>query len=385
MKALRMKKTIKAFNTGSLELPDDATFLHLSPFQPGGLFGGAIRSSETTRIIKEIYPNSYVIHCWNVSLENKPMPSFLAGNNDVLSDVKMLYIDFKIELRLEAIPDAVIFDHPWLWNEAKKIKKMFPHCKIIHASQNIEWKLKKDLLAKLDKDVSDKVISLVKDLEVEIANEADLITCCTDSDKKWFLDNGAKNVIVANNGTSIKISHVESSKKYALTVGSGHPPNVAGSLKYLNDATEWLPEDTDLMFVGGMCDGLRGALGKERDENKNSTIRFLGSRNNDELAKLIQSASVIVLPIPYGGGSNLKTSEALVSGRPIVGTTVSFRGFQEFMNAENVVVTDDIEEFHNAVNLFCNEKLPTVKRTNIESLSWDSTFKEFIKYITSNN
>jgi glycosyltransferase involved in cell wall biosynthesis len=380
-----MKKTIKAFNTGGLDLPDDATFLHLSPFQPGGLFGGAIRSSETTRMIKQVYPNSYTIHCWNILLEEKPMPSFLAGHTDVLSDVKMLYIDFKVELYLEAIPDAVIFDHPWLWNEAKKIKKMFPHCKIIHSSQNIEWKLKENLLDKLDKDTSNKIISLVKNLEIEIAKEADLIICCTDSDKQWFLDNEAKDVIVANNGTSIKVSQVESGKKYAFTVGSGHPPNIAGSLKYLNNATEWLPEDTDLIFVGEMCDGLKGALGKERDEDKNSTIRFLGSRNNDELAKLIQSASVIVLPIPYGGGSNLKTSEALVSGRPIVGTTVSFRGFKEFMYAKNVVVTDDIEEFHNAVKTFCNKKLPTVKRTNIESLSWDSTFKEFIKYITSNN
>lgn len=380
-----MNKSISAYNTGGLELPSDATFLHLSPFQPGHLFGGAIRSSETMRMIQEVYPNSYTIHCWNILLEEKPMPSFLAGHRDVLSDVKMLYIDFKVELYLERIPDVVIFDHPWLWNEAKKIKKMFPNCKIVHSSQNIEWELKQDLLAKLDKDVSGKVISLVKELEIEIAKEVDLVLCVTESDKDWFVANGATNVIAANNGTTIKIAQVESGVKYALTVGSGHPPNVAGSKKYLNDAVKWLPENSDLMFVGGMCDGLRGALGEERDDNKNSTIRFLGGRTNEELAKLIQSASVIVLPIPYGGGSNLKTAEALVSGRPIVGTTVSFRGFKEFMDADNVIVTDDVEEFHNAVINFCEKKIPTVKRKNIESLSWDSTCKEFINYITSNN
>lgn len=380
-----MNKSISAYNNGDLELPKDATFLHLSPFQPGHLFGGAIRSSETIRMIKELYPNSYTIHCWNILLEEKPMPSFLAGHRDVLSDVKMLYIDFKVELYLERIPDVVIFDHPWLWNEAKKIKKMFPHCKVIHSSQNIEWELKQDLLDKLDKDVSDKVINLVKEVEIEIANEADLVVCVTDYDKEWFVANGATNVIAANNGTTIKMSQVESGLKYALTVGSGHPPNVSGSKKYLNDAINWLPRDTDLMFVGGMCDGLRGALGEERDENKNSTIRFLGGRTNEELAKLIQSASVIVLPIPYGGGSNLKTAEALVSGRPIVGTTVSFRGFKEFMNAENVIVTDDIEEFHNEVVNFCNKKLPTIKRKGIDSLSWEATFTEFIDYITYKN
>lgn len=375
-----MTKSIKAYTNGALELPEDAVFLHLSPFKENGLWGGAIRSTEGMKAIKNVYPDSYTIYVWNILLKEKPMPDFLAGHKDVLSDVKMLYIDFKVELYLEKIPDVVIFDHPWLWNEAKKIKKMFPHCKIIHSSQNIEWKLKEDLLSHIDKKIADKVVEFVRDIEIEIAQESDLVVCCTESDKQWFVENNAKKVIVAANGTETTPGIVESDKKYAITVGSGHPPNTAGSLKYLNDATDWFPEGSDMIILGEMCDSLRGHLGAERNEDRDTTLRLLGKRTNEELKKLIQSASVIVLPIPYGGGSNLKTAEALASGRPVVGTTVSFRGFKEFMDSENVIVTDDVTSFQNAVIEFCKEKLPNVIRKNIDSLSWDSSFKEFIRY-----
>lgn len=379
-----IKKSIGSCSLGGiLELPEDAVFLHLSPFVKDGLWGGAIRSHAIMDTIKKHYPSSYTIYCWKIMLKEQPMPSYFAGHNDVLSDVKMLFIDFKVELYLEKAPDVVIFDHPWLWNEAKKIKKMFPNCKIIHSSQNIEWQLKKDLLAHIDKDVAKKVVSFVEKTEKEIAQQSDLVLCCTENDKKWFIENGSKNVIVAGNGTYVKKSNVESSKKYILVVGSGHPPNVKGSLEYLSDATEWMPEDTDLIFVGEMCNGLRGAMGIERNDDKNTTIRFLGKRPNEDLEKLIQSASVIALPIPYGGGSNLKTSEALVSGRPIVGTSISFRGFNDFKDSENVIVADDVNEFRKALNGFCEKKEKTIIRKNIKQLTWDGCLEEFENFITS--
>jgi glycosyltransferase involved in cell wall biosynthesis len=292
-----------------------------------------------------------------------------------------MFKDYYTENYLDRIPDAISFDHPWLWEEAKKLKKMFPNAKLIHSSQNIEFLLKSDLLKELPENARISAVKYVRELEEEIAIECDLILCITELDKLWFQNNGATNVIAANNGTVASPQKIASVNNYALVIGSGHPPNVEGSMKYLNDAAEWLPENSRLIYVGSMCDALRGNVGKEVSLIKGTEVFFLGIRSNDELNKLIASANVILLPIPYGGGSNLKTAEALVSGRPVVGTTKSFRTFESFANSRNVVIADDVDSFREACFNFVSEKLPTVYRYGHEKLMWENTLLPFKKYL----
>lgn len=375
-------KRITAYNVSGLELPPDASILSLSPFPPNGEWGGAIRSNEINKLIKSIYPNSKVLHMFQMPTRLGPIPDFLDNEHPQLTDIKMLYQIFPTENYLDHIPDAIIFDHPWLWFEAKRLKELFPNTKLIHSSHNLEFTLKRELLKGLEPSHIDSIVDFLEDIEFEIANKCDLIICVKESEAEWFKSFGAENVVVANNGTNTNVSSVKSPKKYVLVVGSGHPPNVEGSIKYLYDATNWLPIDTDLIFVGSMCNGLKGRLGKERNDFGNSTIRFLGVRNNEELAKLIESASVIALPIPYGGGSNLKTAEALCSGRPIVSTEIAFRGFEEFKYSENVQITDDIRQFQKSIVWYCGgDKEETVRRKNIENLSWTNTLFPIEKYL----
>jgi glycosyltransferase involved in cell wall biosynthesis len=374
-------KSIKACNNSPLELPDDAVILSLSPFPPDGEWGGAIRSREINKVILDIYPRSKVLHVHQLPVHIAELPDFMKNYHPQLEDIVMLFKDFHSENYLDAIPDAIIFDHPWLWNEAKKLKKRFPNVKLIHSSHNIEFLLKSDLLKELPEDARISAVKYVRELEEEIARECDLVLCITELDKLWFQNNGATNVIAANNGTVASPQKVTSVNNYALVIGSGHPPNIEGSMKYLNDAAEWLPENSRLIYVGSMCDALRGNVGKEVSLVKGTEIFFLGIRSNDELNKLIASANVILLPIPYGGGSNLKTAEALVSGRPVVGTTKSFRTFESFANSRNVVIADDVDSFREACFNFVSEKLPTVYRYGHEKLMWENTLLPFKKYL----
>jgi glycosyltransferase involved in cell wall biosynthesis len=292
-----------------------------------------------------------------------------------------LFKDFHSENYLDAIPDAIIFDHPWLWNEAKKLKKRFPNVKLIHSSHNIEFLLKSDLLNGLNQDAKVEAVKYVRSVEEEIARECDLILCITEIDKLWFQNNGAKNVVCGNNGTQTTPQRVVSPNRYALVIGSGHPPNVEGSIKYLYDATEWMPENSRLIYVGSVCDSIRGRIGKEINPVRNTEVILLGIRSNEDLNKLIASASVILLPIPYGGGSNLKTAEAISSGRPIVGTTKSFREFYNFVTSRNTIVVDEVDDFKEACFNFVEEKLPTVYRYGHEKLLWKATLDPFRRYL----
>jgi glycosyltransferase involved in cell wall biosynthesis len=243
--------------------------------------------------------------------------------------------------------------------------------------------LKSDLLKELNQNDKTDAIKYLREVEEEIAKECDLILCVTELDKLWFQNNGAANVIASNNGTTTTPQRVSSTNKYALVIGSGHPPNVEGSIKYLYDAATWMPNNSMLVYLGDIGKRLRENVGKEISLINSTEVLFLGVKSNEELEKLIASASVILLPIPYGGGSNLKTAEALASGRPIVGTTKSFRSFQPFANSRNVVITDDVDEFRESCFNFVSEKLPTVYRYGHEQLLWSHTLLPFKKYLSN--
>lgn len=378
-------KSIKAYTNSPLELPDDAVILYLSPFPPDGQWGGPIRAEQEFAVMKDIYPNSKMLHVHQLPVHiDENMPKWMDNEHPQLNDILMLFKDFHTQNYLDNIPDAVVCSHPWLWTETKKLKKMFPELKIIHSSHNIEFVLKHELLADLPEKDRIEAIKYIRNVEEEIAREADLVICVTELDKMWFINNGAKQVVACNNGTTTQPSKIASTNPYAVVIGSGHPPNVEGSIKYLYDAPNWLPEASRLIYAGSMCDGLKGNVGREISLSKKSEVVFLGVRPKDDLEKLIASASVILLPIPYGGGSNLKTAEALASGRPVVGTTKSFRGFEGFIGSRNVVVTDDIEEFKEACYNFVSEKLPTVYRHGWERLLWKATLTPLREYLKGN-
>jgi glycosyltransferase involved in cell wall biosynthesis len=378
-------KKIRAYSESGFSLPNDAVVVSLSPFPKDGEWGGAIRSREISRAIKNVFPKSYVVNCNTLHYAWLPMPDFVKQGHPQLDDIRMLFKDFGIEGFLDGVPDAIIFDHPWLWTEVKKLKERYPEVKVIHSSHNIEFMLKPDLLEGLEPKYKNATIDFLEDIEVEIAENSDLVICVTERDADWFRRNGAKHVVAVNNGTNAYLSEVKSDHHYALVVGSGHPPNIEGSIKYLKNAVDWLPDHTDLIFVGSMCDGLRGQLGPERNDYHDTTIRFLGVRTDSELNALIESANVIVLPIPYGGGSNLKTAEALVSGRPVVGTSTSFRGFEEYAMGDFVRVTDAENQFRAFVAEACERKYPTVSREGSEHLTWAGTtsiLKEYLRSIS---
>jgi len=376
------RKRIRSIGSDGFTLPEDAIVVSLSPFPPNGEWGGAIRSREISNAIKKVFPRSYTLHVHHLYVVQEDLPKFLIGDHPQLDDIRMLYKNFNTPMYIEDVPDAVIFDHPWLWNEAKRLKERYPNIKIIHSSHNLEFTLKKDLLSGLEENQIDTVIDFLEDIEAEIANLCDLIICVKEDEANWFRSNGAENVIVANNGTNTVPKSVRSEKPYALVVGSGHPPNVVGSIKYLFDAVDWLPNGTDLIFVGSISNALKGKLGKESNVKRNTKIIFLGIRSDEDLNKLVESASVILLPIPYGGGSNLKTAEALSSGRPIVSTTVAFRGFEEFMNSGDVYISDDINNFQEMTMWYCLYKQDTILRSSIHKLSWESSLAPIRDYLS---
>ena len=111
-------------------------------------------------------------------------------------------------------------------------------------------------------------------------------------------------------------------------------------------------------------------------------IKNLGIVSNELLAAFIEKAQVILLPITIGGGSNLKTAEAIASCKPVVATTIASRGFDIVNQLSNFVVTDNKEEFIKSVYGFLDNYNINIKQINVEekkireTVYWENTLND---------
>jgi hypothetical protein len=124
-------------------------------------------------------------------------------------------------------------------------------------------------------------------------------------------------------------------------VGSAHPPNAAGFLALCQD---WLSpaRGASLTVAGGVCDALQVPLA---ESVRNGRLILLGQLDQARLDQALDAASFMVLPILDGGGTNIKTAEALASGKPVLATTLALRGYESFQDLAGVYIADDPANF----------------------------------------
>lgn len=104
------------------------------------------------------------------------------------------------------------------------------------------------------------------------------------------------------------------------------------------------------MILGGVSGILFNQEKFSEYESVNRTrLHLLGTCHKSELQEFIAASHLVILPITVGEGSNLKTAEALESGRPIVATSKAFRGYESAMNLSHVTIADTSSEFRRAV------------------------------------
>ena len=70
---------------------------------------------------------------------------------------------------------------------------------------------------------------------------------------------------------------------------------------------------------------------------------------DEDLAAVKTLAHAYLLPIQHGGGSNIKTAEALYSGKYVIGSEAAFRGFQSFTQLPEVTVARSPTQFQQAM------------------------------------
>jgi hypothetical protein len=169
-------------------------------------------------------------------------------------------------------------------------------------------------------------------------------------------------------------------------VGSAHPPNAEGFEKMFGDNLGYLAPDQKIAVIGGVCDLI---YSKSRENLfvalNDSRCEYLGRVSQEHLDGILAQSKVILLPILTGGGSNLKTAEALVSGKTILSTSLAFRGYDEFRNFPTVNIVDDPVEMRLKLReLLSAKSLPSLteeQKKNTEKLLWKNILRDYPKHI----
>lgn len=270
-------------------------------------------------------------------------------------------------------PQIIVLEQPYLWPAVKLALELsaVPFPKIIYSSHNLEashfYELSKiNELSKMQTEFSQDQLWL-EDVETNLAFNCDLIIATTNEDKIHYQKlNSSSQIALVNNGysqNSSKISKKQNNaihkkikfENYALFVASAHTPNVQGFLDFIGTRLGFLPPRTGILIAGtaGPVIGMKAANRESRwlDLFWNR-IQIWGFATEAELQIITDSASVVILPISAGGGSNLKTAQALQSGKPVIATGHSIRGF-EFVYAKPILVQAKTEsEFRDELTRF---------------------------------
>ncbi len=314
---------------------------------------------------------AYPIHALSdipVSLETDRVIKKNLEFEDVICG-RAVYDDAKVRERVVKLltayrPDIIQIEQIYPYLGLKRILAEMPNYKprIILSSHNIESQMKRETYERIGKGLD--ILDELEATETELVRLAEFVATVGAQDAKVFKQMGAKKVVVAPNGIS-PIAQVPrdtafwrgrfAKKDFRLTYGyvsSAHLPNWHGFLEVVGNAMGFLEPDVRMVLAGSLSDYVVELYKKPRTIAEVTfwqRVYPAGRLTEARLAGLLGALDVILLPITSGGGSNLKTAEAILSGKKIVGTSYAFREYEQFMDFPNVWVADDAAAFRAAM------------------------------------
>lgn len=296
------------------------------------------------------------------------------------------------------IPDVIFCEQPWLWPSIKHLikNKIITRNKIIlvYSSQNVESILKKRLLA--DHSIDDRLVREISNkieiIEQDLIDNADKIICVTNKDAAFFGQYTQNKIIICPNGVSrqnIKradfqnIKNFTRDRPYLFFCGSAYPPNAQGFWEMYADYLPSFPPESMILVAGGVGNILWSYLPANKKMHfqvYRSIVKCTGMVSDDTLSSLIECSNGIALPITYGGGSNLKTAEAIASLKPVVATSTACRGYDFVDQLNNFYIAKNQQDFANVSRDVLLNRIEFKDNTEEElrlrsSVFWKNTLK----------
>lgn len=315
---------------------------------------------------------------FNINKINKVFSKY----DDILCPKIVHFNDQKMKKLITMIDlsDIIQFEQPYIYIS---LNKYLRNKSIIYSSQNIEHNTKDNNLS---------IKNYLDKLEINLLQRANgKIIACSKNDLDWYTKKYKFPIkyVVIKNSTSIKIAlkkdknrlknylSANSIKKYALFVSSYHLPNIKGFIELVSLRLGYLSLG-DYIIVAGKGAALIKKIIEDSDNLLDKTalnkIFFFETINDSELQALIEDCEIILLPILYGGGTNLKTAEALLNNKKIIATDFAFRGYENFKDNKNINIANSKKEFIASMVKLLNSTNETNNENINKQLTWEYEF-----------
>jgi polysaccharide biosynthesis protein PslH len=162
----------------------------------------------------------------------------------------------------------------------------------------------------------------------------------------------------------------------ALFIGNKWHPNIHGIKWFISNVLDQV--ELTLQIAGG-------GLEEFKNELKHPKVEFLGFVA--DLDPVIENADVMIYPIFKGGGMKVKTCEALMFGKNILGTSEVFVGYDlDFRKVGALCNTKN--DFITNINELQSRNLPKYneycRNIYLEKYSFEATLKQFQALICAN-
>lgn len=281
--------------------------------------------------------------------------------------------------------DVLHLEQPWLLPVVQRLRERgrLGSFRLVYGSQNIEHVLKRAIFEEHGLREAGRLIEAIGQLERQCATEAAVVAAVTEADAQVLGQWTKAPRVLAPNGVTpwhsteaVRAAWRErlGPEPFALYVASGHPPNVSGLADSFGGSLAGLSPVQRLVVVGGVGERLLDSGWFRRCHVLNLSRTYVaGLLAEEDLAAVRDLAHCHVLPMTSGGGSNLKTAEALYSGRHVVATRMALRGFEAFEDLPGLRLCEPGPPFAAAVSAVLDEPLPepdAVSRMRRESLTW---------------
>lgn len=325
---------------------------------------GTIRNYEALKKYGKVYPLQIVKRS-NI----KSLVSLFEGYYPPVSNWYMKLI--KKTIREHNI-DIVFFDQSFYGNLVKEARKMgcytIVFCHNCEADYNeIRFSKSNNLIKKIFysrniRIAEKKSLSSADKIAVFLKRDADRIYEMYKGFSSYIVPLGAKDKFIEFD------SDISINEKYCLLLGPAYEANLEGARWFAANIAPYLKCITIIAGKG---------FDKHAEELKSEKIIVKGFV--DDIANLYNEAFLVAIPQLIGSGMKVKTIEAMMFGKYIVGTPEAFAGFDIDLN-DTAKICDTKEEFINAINQYClvGERFNQKSRDNyLKYYSLESCEKQF--------
>jgi len=290
--------------------------------------------------------------------QHRELTDILAGTALIQDDTAKL----KFSALLKRIkPQVVHIEQPYMVEPVSDIlKELNLKSLIIFGSQNVESEMKRGIYKlQLSNEDLRALVKRTEEVERMAVKRADIILAVSGYDlltlRSW---NKFTPGYVVSNGIESPLKYTPKINQWSLFkkddniqqiatfIGSAHPPNYFG-FRELVSGIKLVPA-ARIVVAGGVSEVIRSNY--KTDDTIWDTVFAAGVLPSASLHSLIHESDIILLPILNGGGSNLKTAEAIISHKKIVATQYAFRGYEKYLSLPNIYLANSPKAFERALD-----------------------------------